>query len=83
MQLLKPVIVILLIITFIFIGAVGYRMFSSPKDPPSTVIIKEVEKPEAPKKPAVENPPAQNADEAGKTEQPAAQLPSKPVPKKT
>jgi hypothetical protein len=64
-QLLKPVIVILLVITFIFIGAVGYRMFSSPKDPPITVIIKEVEKPEAPKKPAVENPPAQSADEAG------------------
>ena len=73
-QVLKPVVVILLIITFIFIGAVGYRMFSPPRDPqPSTVIIKEVEKPEPPKKPAAENPPAQTTEEAGKTEQPAAQ----------
>ena len=48
MQFLKPVIAILLIITFIFIGAIGYRMVSPPKDPqPSTVIIKEVVNPEA------------------------------------
>lgn len=81
MQLLKPVIVILLIITFIFIGAVGYRMFSSPKDSPSTVIIKEVEKPEAAKKPSVENPPAQT-DDAGNREQTAVQAPVETGPQK-
>lgn len=69
-QALRPVIVILLVITFIFIGALGYRMFSSPKDPqPNTVIIKEVERHETPAKPAAENPPAENQQDAGKTEQ--------------
>lgn len=73
MQVLKPVIVVLLIITFIFIGAAGYRMFSSPKDPPpSTVIIKEVEKPEPPQKPAPENPSPQAATESARAEQPAS-----------
>ncbi len=61
-QILKPVIVILLIITFIFIGAIGYRMISPPKEPPNTVIIKEIERPEAPKKPAAENSSAQASE---------------------
>ncbi len=82
-QFMKPVIAILLIITFIFIGAIGYRMVSPPKDPqPSTVIIKEVANPEPAKKPAVENPPAQNAEEAGKTEQSSAQPPLDSGPQK-
>ncbi len=63
-QFLKPVMVVLLMVIFVFIGAAGYRMFSSPRTPSSTVIIKEVEKPATPK-PAVETPPAQPADEQG------------------
>ncbi len=81
-QFLKPVIVILLIITFIFIGAVGYRMFSSPKDPPSTIIIKEVEKPEAPGKPTVENPPVQSTEEPGREGQASATAPVDTGPQK-
>jgi type II secretory pathway predicted ATPase ExeA len=69
-QALRPVVVVLLIIAFIFIGALGYKLFSSDKtSSPNTVIIKEVEKPEAPKKPAVDNPPAQGTEEPVKTEQ--------------
>ncbi len=78
-QALRPVIIVLLIITFIFIGALGYRLFSSAitPPPPNTVIIKEVEKPEAPKKPAPATPPVQNAEEPAKTE-PAGQLSFEP-----
>lgn len=77
-QALRPVIVILLVITFIFIGALGYRMFSSATNPqPNTVIIKEVERPEVPKKPAPATPPVQNTEEPAKTE-PAGQLSFEP-----
>jgi len=56
-QYIKPVVLTLLIMFFIFIGAAGYRFLSPPKQPENTVIIKEVEKTGQPKKqPMTENP---------------------------
>ncbi|MHB8110214.1 MAG: AAA family ATPase [Syntrophorhabdaceae bacterium] len=42
-QYLKPVIVTLLVLLFVFIGAIGYRFMSAPKEP-NTIVIKEIEK---------------------------------------
>ncbi len=65
-QYLRPVLITLLILLFIFIGAAGYRFVLATKQPQNTVIIKEVQKPEAPKEPVVEN--AQTKDQQETTE---------------
>ncbi|HBL24823.1 MAG TPA: hypothetical protein DDZ40_12015, partial [Deltaproteobacteria bacterium] len=75
-QYFRPVIITLVILLFLFLGAAGYHFISAPKQPQQTVIIKEVEKVEAPKKePPVENPQAQNPGETTEG-QAAAQSPS-------
>lgn len=51
-QYLKPLVMTLLVILFIFVGAAGYRLFSSPKQAENTVIIKEIERPVPPPKQA-------------------------------
>ncbi len=76
-QHLKPVFITLLILLFIFIGAAGYRFVLATKQPQNTVIIKEVQKPEAPKEPVVEN--AQTKDQQETTEvKPQCRRPSFP-----
>jgi type II secretory pathway predicted ATPase ExeA len=80
-QHLKPVLITLLILLFIFIGAAGYRFVLATKQPQNTVIIKEVQKPETPKEPAVEN--AQPKDQQETAEaKPQAQA-SVPAPAET
>lgn len=68
-QYIKPVTLTLVVILFIFIGAAGYHLLSSPNKTGNTIIIKEVGKNEQPKKEtAAENPPKETAAE--ETEEP-------------
>ncbi|MEN6617776.1 MAG: AAA family ATPase [Syntrophorhabdus sp.] len=57
-QYLKPVVVTLLVLLFIFIGAIGYRFVSASREPQNTIVIKEVEK-----TPAVSPTPAKTSSE--------------------
>ncbi|OPY03210.1 MAG: Serine/threonine-protein kinase D [Syntrophorhabdus sp. PtaB.Bin047] len=66
-QYLKPVLVTLLILLFIFIGAAGYRFVLATKQPQNTIVIKEVQKPEVPKEPAVESAQPKDQQETGET----------------
>jgi len=80
-QHLKPVFITLLILLFIFIGAAGYRFVLATKQPQDTVIIKEVEKPETPREPAVENPQPKDQTETAEVK-PPAQTPAEAAPEK-
>ncbi len=77
-QYLKPVLITLLILLFVFIGAAGYRFVLATKQPQNTVIIKEVPKPEVPKEPAVENAQSKDQQEPAETPPQAAQADTAP-----
>ncbi|MDD3847264.1 MAG: SH3 domain-containing protein [Syntrophorhabdaceae bacterium] len=85
-QFLKPVLITLTILLCVFVGAAGYHFLSTPKQPQATVIVKEVEKLETPKKPTVENAPIQNPQETDPTAksqmEASAQSPPDPAPDK-
>jgi type II secretory pathway predicted ATPase ExeA len=82
-QFLKPVLITLLTLLFVFIGAAGYHFILAPKQPQNTVVGKEIQKPETPKEPAAESAQVKNPQETTETQpqhQASVQAPSDAAP---